>query len=62
MDLVTLVWLSVFFVGFVASLGEAAQIDLLALLPVYVADLGVRYRRVGNLRRFLWRIGCPSSW
>ena len=51
-DVVTLVWLGVFAAEFVAPFDETGMI-LLSLLPVYVVDLGVQYRRVGNLSRFL---------
>ena len=52
-DLVTVVWLGLFFANLAFQLGEAAGIVLLALLPVYVADLGVKYRQVRNFKRFL---------
>ncbi len=52
-DLVTVFWLAVFFTNLVVSLGEPFEIILLALISVYVADLGVKYRRVRNLKRFL---------
>ncbi len=37
------------------SLGQFGQTALLALLPIYVVDLGVQYRRVGSFRLFLKR-------
>ena len=52
-DLVTYSWIGIFVADRVAPVGEPFGIILLALIPVYVADLGVRYRRVRNLKRFL---------
>lgn len=52
-DIITVVWLSVFIAGFFASLGESSQIFLLSVLPIYVADLGVKYSRVRNVKLFL---------
>ena len=52
-DLVTVFWLGLFVTEFIAPLGQASEIILLSLIPVYVADLVVKYRRVRNLRRFV---------
>jgi len=53
-DLVTIVWLGVFVVGeLLSEYGPVCDCINLALLPVFAADLMVRYRRVGNLRKFL---------
>ena len=52
-DVVTFIWLGVFVSDIAMSLGDASGVVLLSLLPIYVADLGVQYRRVGNLRGFL---------
>jgi len=51
-DVVTFVWLGVFAAEFLAPFDGSGML-LLLLLLVYVVDLGVQYRRVGNLRRFL---------
>ncbi len=53
-DLVTVVWLFFFILGFVEpSLEELCGNINLGLLPIFVLDLVVRYRRVGNLKLFL---------
>ena len=53
-DAVTVVWLSVFAVGLLSEewSGFCDSVNL-ALLPVFVADLGVRYLRVRDVREFL---------
>lgn len=53
-DVVTVVWLSVFAVGLLSEewSGFCDGVNL-ALLPVFVADLGVRYLRVRDVREFL---------
>jgi len=50
-DLVTVVWLGFFVVGLVDP-GELVTNVQLGLLGVFVADLVVKYRRVGNLKLF----------
>ncbi len=52
-DVVTFIWLGVFVADIATQLGGASEVVLLSLLPVYVADLAVQYRRAGNLRDFL---------
>ena len=51
-DLVTVVWLGIFALGLAAPQGWESDV-LLYVIPVYVVDLGVKYRRVGNVRRFV---------
>ena len=52
-DAVTVVWLGIFVAGFLVTLGLAAEIVLWSFLAFFVVDLGVRYNRVRNLRRFV---------
>ena len=53
-DAATVVWLSAFTVGMMYEKysGVTDTINL-SLLPVFVADLYVGYRRMGNFRKFL---------
>ena len=53
-DVVTLVWLVIFAIGFTSLTFIPANVSL-ALLGVFVVDLGVKYRREPNLRTFLRR-------
>ena len=53
-DLVTIVWLGLFIIGFVNATLIPANIALM-LIAVFVLDLVVKYRRVSNLRTFLRR-------
>jgi len=52
-DGITVLWLGIFITDLISPLGEAGGVVMLAFIPVYVADLGVQYRRVGNVRVFL---------
>ena len=52
-DAVTLLWLGLFFADQVRLIGQVSETVLLALLPIYIADLVVQYRRVGQFRLFL---------
>ena len=54
-DAVTFVWLGVFALGIVGTRGQVLDTVLLALLPIYVVDLVVQYRRVGSFKLFLRR-------
>ena len=51
-DVVTFLWLGLFAVNLVASQPVLGAV-LFWCLPIYVLDLGVKYRRAGNLGRFL---------
>ena len=51
-DTVTYAWLGVFAAQFVVS-NPVLDSFLIWSLPIYVADLGVKYKRVGNFRTFL---------
>ena len=53
-DFVTVIWLVIFFIGFVAPTLVSSNVQLL-LLTVFVVDLGVKYRRKPNLSTFLKR-------
>ena len=53
-DLVTVVWLVLFIIGFINSELLPANITFM-LIGVFVLDLVVKYRRVSNLRTFLRR-------
>ena len=51
-DFVTVIWLIIFVTGFIEPALIPANVSLV-LLGVFVADLGVKYRRAPNLRVFL---------
>ncbi len=51
-DAVTYAWLGVFAAQFVVS-DPLLDSFLLWSLPIYFVDLGVKYKRVGNVRTFL---------
>ena len=53
-DGVTVIWLTIFFVG-IANPGVIPGGVELGLLSVFVADLFVKYRRVGKFRTFIRR-------
>ena len=53
-DLVTIVWLSVFIIGYLfEEFAELCSNVNLSLLPVFIADLLVKYRRVKSLKVFI---------
>jgi len=53
-DVVTIVWLFFFVLGFFSpSLESLCSVINLGLLPIFIADLVVRYKRVGSVKRFL---------
>lgn len=53
-DAVTVVWLGVFILGFVSvEYGDACDLINLLLLPVFIVDLFVIYRRVGDVKVLL---------
>lgn len=53
-DAVTVVWLCVFILGFVSvEYGDACDLINLLLLPVFIVDLFVIYRRVGDVKVLL---------
>lgn len=51
-DLVTIVWLALFILG-LTNQTNAPDILLQVMLVVFVADLWVKYRREGSLKRFV---------
>jgi len=53
-DVVTIIWLLFFALGFLKPELEApCSMINLGLLPVFIIDLIIRYERVGNVKRFL---------
>ena len=52
-DTVTLAWLGIFVADLTVAQHDALAVVLISVLPVYVLDLGVRYRRSGTLGRFV---------
>lgn len=52
-DAITLLWLGVFAADLVRPMPDVSALVLLGLLPIYLADLGVQYRRVGSFGLFL---------
>ena len=53
-DFVTVVWLFFFALGFIRpDLGSLCDTVNLGLLPVFIADLAFKYKKVGDLKIFI---------
>jgi|GEM_PF-4662106 hypothetical protein len=51
-DTITVIWLGMFFVDLMGPSTRVSDIILLSMLPIYVFDLGVKYRRAENAKDF----------
>ena len=56
-DAVTAAWLAVFFGGLFTSTGTIGEWFLPGCIPVYFADLGVKYNGSGN-----WKVFLRANW
>jgi len=51
-DAITVIWLAIFFVDLTGPSTRFSDTLLLSMLPIYVFDLGVKYKRAENTKDF----------